>query len=292
MNVRFWGMRGGIPVCGPETMRYGGNTACVEVRCGQSLLILDAGSGLVNLGKELLRQLEGKSLEAHLFLTHTHWDHIMGIPYFFPAYHLPGRLTVYGVAGMDDTLLSFFQGAPAGEYFPVPLGKPTVEIAFRELKESTRVGEAVVSYYYLNHPGLTIGFRVEYEGQSLVYLTDNEPFRRSNRELVRVEGDTSYLARIDREVVQFARLADLLIADAAYSEEEYLHHTGEGHSSVSDALQIALAATAKRLVLFHHPPLRTDEQIDLLVQKCRQRVESLHGKLEILAPAEGELLAI
>lgn len=292
MDIRFWGMRGGAPVSGPGTSRYGGNTACIEVCCGKTLLILDAGSGIINLGQALAAELEGKALEAHLFLTHTHWDHTMGMPYFLPAYTLPGKLTVYGVAGMEDVLLSFFKGAEAGEFFPVPLGKSTCDIVFEELKKSTQVGGAAVSYYYLNHPGLTIGFRIEYEDNSLVYLTDNEPYRGSNKELVRRDEDVSFLARIDREVVQFAKSADLLVADAFYTEEEYWTRLGDGHSSAGDALQIALSAMARKLVLFHHHPLRTDTQIDQLVQKCRRRVEALKGKLEILTPAEGELIRI
>jgi len=292
MDIRFWGLRGGAPISGLSTARYGGNTACIEVRCGKSLLILDAGSGIINLGQALMQELQGKALDARLFLTHTHWDHIMGIPFFMPVYKLPGKLTVYGVAGMEDVLLSLFQGTEAGEFFPVPMGKPTAEISFEELREETPAGEAVVSYYYLNHPGLTIGFRVEHKGKSLVYLTDNEPYSSSNRELIRGDEDTSFLARIDREVVQFARSADLLVVDASYNDEEYGDRAGEGHSSVSDALQVALAAMVKKLVLFHHHPLRTDTQIDMLVERCRERVESLKRELEILTPAEGELIQI
>jgi len=292
MQVRFWGMRGGVPVSAPDTNRYGGNTACIEVRCGKTLLILDGGSGLINLGRKLMQELEGKELDARLFLSHLHWDHTMGIPYFLPVFKLPGKLTIYGVAGMEEDLLSLFQGAEAGEYFPVPMGKPTADISFEELREETKAGEATVSYYYLNHPGLTIGFRVEHEGKSLVYMTDNEPYRSSNRGLVRDDEDESFLARIDREVVQFARQADLLIADATYSDEEYVHLAGYGHSSVGDALKIALSATVKRLVLFHHHPLRSDAQIDILVEKCRHRVDTLNSKLEILAPNEGELITI
>ena len=248
MEVRFWGMRGGVPVSGPGTSRYGGNTACIEVRCGKTLLILDGGSGLINLGKKLMLELDGKELDAQLFLSHVHWDHAMGIPYFLPVFKLPGKLTIFGVAGMEEDLLSIFQGAEAGEYFPVPMGKLTANVSFEELKEETLVGEATVSYYYLNHPGLTVGFRVEHEGKSLVYMTDNEPYRSSNRELVRDDDDDSFLARIDREVVQFARQADLLIADATYSDEEYAHLAGYGHSSVGDALKIAAAVPVANVI--------------------------------------------
>ena len=292
MEVRIWGMRGGVPVSSPETSRYGGNTACVEVRCGNTLIILDGGSGLVPLGQSLMQELEGKSFNAHLFLSHMHWDHVMGIPYFLPVYKLPGKLTIYGVAGMDEILLSLFKGADAGEFFPVPLGKPVTDVTFEDLKEETSAGQATISYYYLNHPGLTVGFRVEYDGKSLVYMTDNEPYRSTNKELVRGDEDNSFLARIDREVIQFARNADLLIADASYSDEEYSEQSGSGHSSVGDALKIAMSANARHLILFHHHPLRTDDDIDMLAEKCRQRVEQLKGKLKIITPAEGDLLRI
>ncbi|MBU1880896.1 MBL fold metallo-hydrolase, partial [bacterium] len=272
--------------------RYGGNTACVEVRCGDELLILDGGSGMIGLGRHLMQELKGAPLDAKLFLSHTHWDHTMGIPFFLPVYKSEGQLTVYGIAGMGEVLKSFFEGAEAGEHFPVPFGKPKVNIEFKELLETTQVGEAAVSYYYLNHPGLTVGFRVEYQGKSLVYVTDNEPYRSTNQELIRGDDDESYLARIDREVAAFAHSADLLIADATYSDDEYADVVGMGHSSVGDAMRIAISAQAKRLVLFHHHPLRSDQQIDDIAQSCRARLTRLNSKLEILTPTEGDRVSL
>ena len=292
MQIRFWGLRGGVPVCHPDSRRYGGNTACIEVQCGSTLIILDGGSGLIGLGQHLMKELGDKPLDARLFLSHTHWDHTMGIPYFIPAFKATGKLTVYGIAGLEEVLMSFFRGAEVGEFFPVAMGKPTVDIHYEELHDVTQAGEAKVSYYYLNHPGLTIGFRVEYDGKSLVYMTDNESYRGTNVDLVKDDQDNSFLARIDREVVQFARSADLLVADATYSDEEYSQLIGAGHSSVSDALRVALSAQARKLVLFHHHPLRSDEQIDVLVGKCRDRIDRLNGKLEVLVPAEGDVIEI
>ncbi|TKJ41799.1 hypothetical protein CEE37_04315 [candidate division LCP-89 bacterium B3_LCP] len=292
METRIWGMRGGTPVSGSDCSRYGGNTACIEVRCGTDLLILDGGSGLIPLGQQLTEKLGDRPFIGQMFLTHMHWDHIIGIPYFLPVYRLQGKLVIHGIAGMEETLLSLFQGAGAGEYFPVPMGKVKTEVVFEELSEETRVGDAKISYYYLNHPGLTIGFRIEYGGKSLVYITDNEPYRSSNKELVKDDDDSSFLARIDREVIQFARNADLLIADATFADEEYADLIGAGHSSVGDALRIGLSAAAKNLVLFHHHPLRTDDEIDAMVEKCRQRVEKLKGKLKILTPGEGETIEL
>lgn len=292
MDVRFWGMRGGAPVCSPDVSRYGGNTACIEVRCGKNLLILDAGSGLIALGQFLMTELQDRPLDANLFISHTHWDHTMGIPFFAPVYRLSGTLTVYGIAGMEEVLKGLFEGAEANEYYPVCYGKPTVDVIFKEMLETTQIGDAEVSYYYLNHPGLTIGFRVECEGKSLVYITDNEPYRVTNKKLVRSDNGDSLLARVDREVVAFARTADLLIADATFSDEEYRDSAGMGHSSVGDAMKVAVAANAKRLVLFHHHPLRTDQQIDMLAQASRERVEKLHSKLEIITPAEGDIIKL
>ncbi|MCX6640184.1 MAG: MBL fold metallo-hydrolase [bacterium] len=293
MEVRIWGMRGGLPVFGAGTSRYGGNTACVEVRCGKTLIILDAGSGMFNLGLSLMAEAENGGLDAHLFLSHVHWDHIMGLPFFTPVYQSPGKITVYGVAGTEKQILSLFQGAEAGEYFPVPLGKPSCEIIFQELKEKTEIGDVVVGYHYLNHPGLTIGFRVEHEGKVLVYMPDNEPYRITNKPLVRDQEDDTFLARIDRENVHFARSANLLISDAAYSDEEMTsENVTKGHSSVAEALKLAMSTMAQKLVLFHHQPMRTDNQIDILADGCRKRVEALKSKLEILTPMEGELITL
>ena len=170
MDVRFWGMRGGVPVCNSHTQRYGGNTACVEVRCKDQILILDAGSGLINLGAVLLEEFRDRPFYAYLFLTHTHWDHTMGIPFFAPLYKYAGKLTVYGIAGSEKSILGLFGVRDAADYQPVPMGKPIAEIEFRPLEEKMRIGQAEVTYYYLNHPGLTIGYRVELDGISLAYL--------------------------------------------------------------------------------------------------------------------------
>jgi phosphoribosyl 1,2-cyclic phosphodiesterase len=254
------------------------------------LIILDAGSGLINLGIALVAQKGEQPLDIHLFLSHTHWDHLLGIPYFQPAYRSPGTLRVYGVAGMDDVLLGLFRGAQAGEYFPVPDGRLMMELVFHELKEVTNVGEAKVSYYYLNHPGLTLGFRIEYQGKSLVYLSDNEPYRATNQSLIQDDEGDRYLARLDREVVQFARTADLLIADASFADDEYALHKGEGLSSAHDALLVGISTQARKLVLCHHLPHHGDDDIDVIVDHCRKRAETLKSKLEILHPSEGDLI--
>ncbi len=212
----------------------------------------------------------------------------MGIPFFAPLFKCPGKLTVYGIAGSEKSILGLFGARDSADYLPVPMGKTVAEIEFKPLEEKMIIGTAEVTYYYLNHPGLTIGYRVDCEGASLAYLTDNEPYRRSNLELVKEPEDLSYLARIDREIVQFARKADLIIADAAYNEEEPGESFKEGHSSVGDALQIALSAQCRTLVLFHHPPLRTDDQIDQLAEKCRTRLSALHSKMRVLTPAESQ----
>jgi phosphoribosyl 1,2-cyclic phosphodiesterase len=293
MDVRFWGMRGGVPVIGAGTSRYGGNTACVEVRCGRTLIILDGGSGIVNLGLSLMSEYEQGGIDAHLFVSHLHWDHTMGIPFFTPAFKSSAKISIYGVAGTEKMLLGLFHGADAGEYYPVSLGKPSAEISFVDLKEKTEIDDVVVGYHYLNHPGLTIGFRIEYQGKVLVYMPDNEPYRVTNKPFVKDQDDDSFLARIDRENVQFARSANLLITDAAYTDEEIASEiVGIGHSSVTDALKMATSAMAQKLVLFHHQPLRSDNQIDMVAETCRKRVETLKGKLEILTPMEGELISL
>ena len=282
--MRFWGTRGSIPTPGTGTTRYGGNTSCVSLEMvpaagaaatGAELFILDAGSGIRLLGLDVLR---GKRLPltAHLFLTHTHWDHIQGFPFFAPAF-IPGNtITVYGAAGSDDDLAGALAGQMLHRYFPVSLHQLGATIKFTTVAPGAqRIGSATVTTAPLNHPGVTVGYRIDLGGRSVAYVTDCEPRGAPPEQ------------PLDQAVVELARGADVLIHDAQYTDAEYPAKVGWGHSPTSYVVDLAIAAGVRRLYLFHHDPLRDDAQIDALVESARARAAVTGASLAIDAAAEG-----
>jgi phosphoribosyl 1,2-cyclic phosphodiesterase len=277
MTVRFWGVRGGIPAPGPETCRYGGNTACVEIRAGEELLILDAGSGIRKLGVAL-----GKNgpVTGTLLISHAHWDHIHGLPFFAPAMRPGNRFQVYGCA--ERPIKSIFAGQMETPYFPVSLDDLPDTLEFHELDDQPiTVGPITIHLCRLHHPGVTLGFRVEAFGRTLVYATDHEPLS------VDDTGTT-----LDPALLRFADGADLLICDGQYLPEEYRRYIGWGHSSVTDAVRLALQARARRLALFHHDPERTDAALEELLAVACAEVARRGGTLECLLAAEGLELTV
>lgn len=259
LEVKFWGVRGSVAAPGPATSEVGGNTSCVEVRAGATTLVLDAGTGLRNLGDALLQQ--GRS-NVHLLLSHLHWDHIQGLPFFVPAY-LPGtHLDVYGPTDLAELAATL-----AAQMRP-----PTFPVRFEDLRSSialhravpgraTILGEARVLAEPLNHPGGVLGYRIEHGGRSVVYATDTEHEPES-----------------DARLIELARGADLLIYDSMYTPEEYRGETGPpktgwGHSTFRDGARIAREAGVGTLVLFHHDPSRSDADVRALLQRAREEFE-------------------
>lgn len=286
MQVRFWGTRGSIAAPGPGTMRYGGNTSCVEVRLEDgSLIIFDAGTGIRALGQALLARQEPVS--AHLFLSHMHWDHIQGMPFFMPAYNSSTHLTIYGPEYEQLTLEHIVAAQMRLPYFPVSMHAMAATIRFYALRAGSVVtlpSGATIEAGALNHPGCTLGYRLTAHGKVIVYTTDNEPFgeHTASRHLV------SPAAHI-----QLAHQADLLIQDAQYTPEEYSpHRIGWGHSTYLDALRIAHQAQAKRLALFHHDPTHTDDDIDHIVTRCRAEIKAQSLAFECFGAAEGALFTL
>jgi phosphoribosyl 1,2-cyclic phosphodiesterase len=245
MHIKFWGVRGSIASPGPDTAAVGGNTSCVEVRCGSTLLVLDAGTGVRKLGDKLLG--EG-AVEATILLSHLHWDHIQGLPFFVPAYVPSSRLQVVGTAHGVMALREALAHQMTAPVFPVRLDELGAQIRLREVKngESFDVGEARVRVAKLNHPGGVHAYRIEHEGKSVVYATDTEHY-----------------ACVDPTLRALAEGADILIYDAQYTPEEYRGDHGRskvgwGHSTYVAGAELARAAGVGRLVLFHHDPQRTD----------------------------------
>ncbi len=258
MQVRFWGVRGSIASAGQRTAQVGGNTSCVEVRAGGELIILDAGTGLRPLGEAL-----PAPLSAHLFLSHLHWDHIQGFPFFGPAYAPGNRLTLYAPercapGGDVRAALAAQMRAP---HFPVGLEVMRAELAFAAVAAGAvvRVGDAVVRAAAAKHPNGCLAYRIDADGRSVVYATDTEH-------------DAS--GRVDAELVDLARGADLLVYDAQYTSDEYAARRGWGHSTAEEGARLAEAAGVGQLVLYHHDPAHDDWQIARIEAATRGRFPS------------------
>ena len=285
MYVRFWGTRGSIASPGDSTTRYGGNTSCVEVRAGDgTVIVLDCGTGARELGLHLVRTLPSP-MRLHLFIGHTHWDHIQGFPFFVPAF-LPGsELNVYAPLGFQQSLEEAMAGQMEYSYFPVKLRDLRSRIHFTELEEGFfRVGDVLVETQYLNHTAPTIAYRMSSGGATVAYVTDHEPFWKSEDGILHHPGDQRHIA--------FMRGADLVIHDAQYTHDEYANRLGWGHSTIEYATDVALAAGAKRLALFHHDPGHDDLAMDRLEADARARVRACRGVLDVFAAREGLELQI
>jgi phosphoribosyl 1,2-cyclic phosphodiesterase len=300
MKIRFWGVRGSIPCPGTETVKYGGNTACIELRFEgpDRIMILDAGSGIRGLAGFLMaHDLKRGPLNLELFLTHTHLDHILGFPFFVPLYIPQSRVKVYGPVTFEEgSLQDVMAGQLSYRYFPVRLEQLLSKIEYIDLAEGVLdLGDGIIlKTIYLNHSLLCLGYRFEWEGKVLCTAYDTEPFRNlfvcdpkdpSYDEAMAIEGEAAAQAANER-IESFYADADLLIHDTQYTQEEYeAGKIGWGHSSFEQAVAAARRANVKRLALFHHEPLRTDAQMDELSEKYCADVGN--GKPEVFFAREG-----
>ena len=281
MRVRFWGVRGSCPAPGAETARYGGNTSCVEVRLADGqLLIMDSGTGLRTLGSRLLAEAQGKPIEATILLSHFHWDHIQGFPFFVPAYGPRNRFRIFG-ASMGNTTERLFSGQMEGAYFPVPLQAMGADLSFHDLKgDPVEQGRVKISYIVVNHPGLSIAYKLQVGQTSVVYISDHE-FRQDHPLGEPVEGPLD-VTTVDPRLHEFISGVDLLICEGQYDREEYRNRVGWGHSIWEDTLRAAAAARPKRICLYHHDPEHSDQWVDAQV----------HGGRKLLADVGSESLPL
>lgn len=291
MLVRFWGTRGSLAKPGPTTVRYGGNTSCVEVRLAdRTLIVLDCGTGAHALGQALQSSCAGP-LRGHLLITHTHWDHIQGFPFFQPLFVPGNEWDLYAPGSGGQQLETTLAGQMEYTYFPVTLEQLDATIRFHDLVESQfSIGRARVVTQYLNHPALTLGYRLESDGVTVVYVADHEPHaREASPSSSTARGP---LHQEDQRHVRFLAGADLVIHDAQYTAEEYPKRIGWGHCPAEWAVDYALAAGARRLALFHHDPSRDDDAMDRLVETCRERVSAAGGSLDVFGAAEGQAIEV
>lgn len=250
MQITFWGVRGSIPTPGPDTVEIGGNTSCVEVRAGKSLLVFDGGTGLRLLGKKLVKEMP---IVAHIFFSHVHWDHIQGFPFFDPAFVKGNTIHLYGGNNVSRTLEETLAGQMDHPSFPVHLTDMGAKMTFNDLAEGQvlQIDDAKISTARGNHPNGVWLYRIDHAGKSIVYATDTEHYK-----------------DVDAGLLKLAQGVDVLIYDSQYTPEEYTGNAGTGgpkvgwgHSTFEEAVKLATAAKVKKLVLFHHDPLQNDAQV-------------------------------
>jgi CheY-like chemotaxis protein/phosphoribosyl 1,2-cyclic phosphodiesterase len=291
MRVQFWGTRGSLAKPGPTTLRYGGNTSCVEVRTTDgTLIVLDCGTGAHGLGLALAAPAE-QPVRGHLLITHTHWDHIQGFPFFAPLFTCENEWDIYAPGGLGQQLEVTLAGQMEYTYFPITLSQCGAAIRFHDLSEgSFEIGKVRVTARYLNHPALALGYRLEADGAVLVYAVDHEPHTRDRAGPAAGARRGSPVHREDQRHIEWLAGADLVIHDAQYTVEEYPQRTNWGHTPAEWAVDYALAAGAKRLALFHHDPQRDDTALDRLLEVCRRRAAG--SRLDVFAAAEGHVVEV
>lgn len=278
VRVRFWGVRGSIPTPGPTTVHYGGNTSCVEVRADGQIIVLDAGTGLRLLGKELIAQCNGQPIELTLLITHTHWDHIQGLPFFLPVYRPQSHVRILGYEGARHGLEVVLTGQMASPFFPVGLPEVPATVQIEELKQrSFNIGPVRVRAFAAQHPGKCVGYRLFTSAGSIAFFPDNETDPGKGR---------------NKSMIEFLRGTDVLIMDTQFDAKEYKQHTGWGHGCVDAVVELALRAKVKTLVLFHHDPNHDDRTVSRMLAHARKLVVQKRAPLKVLAAREGMSVAL
>lgn len=277
-----WGTRGSLPSPGPHTARFGGNTSCLHVETPQGRsLIFDAGSGIRRLGDRLA--VPGRSVDVDIFLTHFHWDHIQGLPFFGPLYDPEARLRLHGARQGDVDMPTLVAGQMGPVYFPIPYEAVAAQLSFHHLdEEDPRVDGVAVDALRVRHAAHTYGYRISAGEARLAFIPDNE-LRGGHYPVAEGWYD---------ELVRFLDGVDVLFHDAMYTSQEYEAHVGWGHSSFEDAVTLAERAGVRRLYLFHHAPERSDDELDRAVERLRDDVARRGGTLEVHAAAEGQELTV
>src|SRR5262249_3983604 len=277
-QIKFWGVRGSIPIHGKSTVRYGGNTSCVEVRADGEIIVLDAGSGIRMLGLALDEEFGSRSMKLTLLITHTHWDHIQGLPFFSPAYDQKNLIRVLGYEVARAGLATILASQMETLFFPVSLRELPSHLAIEELREMEfQIGKVQVRSKFANHPGICVGYRLFTSSGSVAFVPDNEPYEQLKLQLASRNGISKHEARDfaaaeHAKMVDFLQDCDVAILDSQYTDDEYTEHIGWGHSSLSSVVSLALDAGVRKLLLFHHDPSHDDQMVDKMAECARALV--------------------
>ena len=284
IDMRFWGVRGTLPVSGETALKYGGNTSCISLEFpSQQLFVFDGGSGIKTLGDWLTSQ-QRKRIQAKLFISHPHWDHINSIPFFAPLYQQGNDFEILGANQGDNTMRELISAQMDGVYFPITLTEFAAHVYFRDLEEEViQLNSIEVKTMLLSHPGKCLGYRVNYNGRSVCYITDNEMFH---------EDSDFYSPRYENKLQEFCKDADALITDSTYTDAEYATKVGWGHSCISKVVNLADNANVKTLYLFHHDPDQTDSDIDAKLETAISLLSKRNSQTEVFAPREGQYVTI
>jgi phosphoribosyl 1,2-cyclic phosphodiesterase len=291
-RLRFWGTRGSIAVPSPETLRYGGNTTCVELRADGEIIVLDAGSGIRPLGIALDREFQGRPIKLSLLITHAHWDHIQGFPFFKPAYDSKNEIRIFGFDGAGATFREIMTEPMRSPFFPITMRQLSARTDINNLTEMKfSLGKLVIHAAFVNHPGVCAGYRIFTSDGSVAFLPDHEPYEffLHSAQGKQLSPEQAREIAVDQHaaLVQFLRGSDILILDSQYTDQEYKTHIGWGHGSISSAVSLALEAEVQTLLLFHHDPSHDDEMVDAMVESARELVAKSGRPLEVAGAKEG-----
>lgn len=284
MKFKFWGVRGSIPSPGPNTVKYGGNTTCIEIRTDDGdLIILDAGTGIHSLAQNLLKEMP---INAHIFITHTHWDHIQGLPFFIPIFIPGNQISIYG--GLDPVTHEQINRALTVQlqysFFPIQEAQLKARINYLTISAGipVKVGSATVTPIILNHPVLNFGYRIDCDGQSIFFTGDYEMqlniYQPDDEDHAQFQ---CYIEEQKKEVLLAMKDVDALIIDSPFTKSEYASKHGWGHGTYDSAIELSRAANAKRLFLTHHEPTRTDAELDKIYQNLLEAYPDLSFQLII-----------
>ncbi|MFC1508808.1 response regulator [Candidatus Omnitrophota bacterium] len=283
-HFHLWGTRGSIPVTGQQYIHHGGNTSCVSFECGDDILIFDAGTGIRDLGMTLK---DKKPQKVHIFVSHTHWDHIQGFPFFAPAYTPGFKLIIYGASGFGKNLQSIFKGQLDSDYFPVQMEDMTADLEFKHLSENPlHIGDFTIHWEYTHHPGPTLGFKISLHDQTIGYITDNEFLKGycGNPDIISTD---SVMLKQYSPLIDFMSDIDLLIGEAQYTNEEYRDKIGWGHSSLSNACLLIRLAGIRRWIVNHHDPLHNDEFLQRKLNLARQIFLDMDYRIDVINGFDG-----